>query len=183
MKRTAIMIVCLFFVVGMPLIVDARVNVNIGVALPPLVFAGPPDLVVVPGAAYVYMVPDMAGLYFYGGFWYRIYDGRWYRSRLYSGPWNFMVASRVPRVVVGIPPDYYRHFPAGYHRIPWGDVRRNWRAWDSRRHWNGFDWYRNEFREHERRFPGRNRPPDFERHRPPRSERGGPPEQRRRPPL
>lgn len=183
MKRIVLLLVCLFFVVGTPFIGEAKVNVNIGVALPPLAFAGPPEVVVVPGAAYVYMVPDVVGLYFYHGFWYRTHEGRWYRSTLYGGPWTYIVRTRVPRVTVNVPPDYFIHFPAGYHRIPYRDLHRNWRVWDNRRHWNRYDWYKNEFREHERRFPERRGPPEVERHRPPKSERRGPPEvERHRPP-
>jgi len=174
MKRIVLLMVCLFFVVSTPLIGEARVNVNIGIALPPLAFAGPPDVVVVPGAAYVYMVPDVLGLYFYGGFWYRIHEGRWYRSNLYSGPWNYVGRSRVPRDIMNIPPNYYTHFPPGYHRIPYGDLHRNWRTWDNRRHWDRYDWYKHEYREHGRRSPERQRPPE--------GERGGPPRERRGPP-
>jgi hypothetical protein len=167
MKRIVLLMVCLFFVVGTPLIGEARVNVNIGIALPPLAFAGPPEVVVVPGAAYVYMVPDVVGLYFYHGFWYRIHEGRWHRSTLYSGPWTYIVTTRVPRVIVNVPPDYFIHFPAGYHRIPYRDLHRNWRVWDNRRHWNRYDWYKHELREHERRRTDLRRPPKSDLRQPP----------------
>lgn len=169
MKQIVLLMVSLFFVLSMLLAGAAGdVNISIGVALPPLVFAGPPDVVVVPsGTSYVYMVPDMIGIYFYHGYWYRFHGGRWFRSTIYSGPWAYFEASRVPRVIVNVPPDYFRHMPHDYYRIRYGDLRRNWRTWDNSRHWNRYDWYKHELREHERRRTDLRRPPKTDLHRPP----------------
>lgn len=110
---------------------------------PPEEQAAPPDLVVVPsGSTYVYMVPDMMGLYFYHGYWYRIHEGRWSRATLYKGPWTFIQISRVPWVIVNVPPDYFRRLPAGYHRIHYRDLYSHWRSWDRSRHWHRYDWYK-----------------------------------------
>ena len=123
-----------------------NVDVNIG-APPPLVFAAPPDVVVVPsGQSYVYMVPDRIGVYFFGGFWYRYHNGYWFRAQLYSGPWGFVDARFVPAVVVGIPPEYPRFLPPGYYRVHYGDLHSHWRDWDQGRHWHGQEWYRREMR-------------------------------------
>jgi hypothetical protein len=136
--------------------VSAEVNVGISIGIPsPLVFAEPPDVVVVPsGSAYVYMVPDTPGLYFYNNFWYRFHGGRWYRSRIYNGSWGYIQTSRVPRFVLDVPPDYYTSLPSGYYRIHYGDLHRHWRSWDRGRHWNRYDWYRHE---HDRRGHDRGR--------------------------
>jgi hypothetical protein len=162
MKQVAFLLVFLCFLVSVPLLsVAADVNVSIGVGLPPLVFAAPPDVVVVPsGESYVYMVPDTPGVYFYGGYWYRSYGDRWYRSDAYNGRWAYVRTSRIPRFIRDVPPDYYRRLPRGYQRIHYGDLHRDWRKWDRDRHWNRQDWYKNEVREHEkwRRTEGR-RPP------------------------
>ena len=66
---------------------SAGLQVNIGIAAPPpLQFAAPPDVYVVPsGSSYVYMVPDYDGIYFYGGNWYRYYNDDWFRSSRYNG--------------------------------------------------------------------------------------------------
>ncbi len=64
---------------------EAGVNVNIGVNLPAIRFAAPPDVVVIPGT-YVYMVPDIdVDVLFFQGYWWRPYEGLWYRSRDYKG--------------------------------------------------------------------------------------------------
>jgi hypothetical protein len=56
----------------------AGVNVNIGVNLPAIRFAAPPDVVVIPGTSYVYMVPDIdVDVLFFQGYWWRPYEGRW----------------------------------------------------------------------------------------------------------
>jgi hypothetical protein len=50
---------------------EARVNINIGINLPAIRFAAPPDVVVIPGTN-VYMVPDIdADVLFYQGYWWR----------------------------------------------------------------------------------------------------------------
>ena len=66
--------------ISAPQVASAQVQVNIGiVAPPPLQFAAPPDVYVVPsGTSYVYMVPNYDGVYFYGGNWYRFYDDYWF---------------------------------------------------------------------------------------------------------
>jgi hypothetical protein len=152
MKQIVYLVVSLLFVVSMPLVGEAGdVNITIGVP-PPLVFAAPPDVVVVPsGAAYVYMVPGRPGLYFYNNFWYRFHGGHWYWSSIYSGRWAYIETHHVPRYIIDVPPDYYRHLPPRYHRIHYGDLHRHWYSWDKSRHWNGYDWYKREYREHERR--------------------------------
>lgn len=179
MKKIVLLIafLCIVFAAS---IVEADVDVNISIGVPPpLAFAGPPELVVVPsGARYVYMIPDMLGIYYYGGYWYRIHDGHWFRAGLYSGPWAPIVRSRVPRVIVNVPPDYHLHLPPGYHRIHYDDVHRHWRSWDKKRHWHKYDWYKQEFRRHEKqRHHGDRRPPDVHKERkydgPKRDSKGG----------
>ena len=134
----------------------AEVNVNIGVGLPGLVIPAPPALIVIPGT-YVYYPPDVGvDIFFYHGYWYRPYQGRWFRSTEYNGPWGGVGIGRVPRVLRGLPPTY-RHVPPGHERMPYGTVRKNWRAWERDRHWdrreNGAREYREERggREHMRR--------------------------------
>ena len=155
MKQIALLVVSLLFVLGVPF-AGAAVDVDVNIAVPsPMEFAEPPDVVVVPsGTAYVYMVPDMPGLYFYNNFWYRFYEDHWYRSRIYNGRWDYIQTHRVPRFVLDVPPDYYGSLPPGYYRIHYGDLHRNWRVWDRGRHWNRYDWYK---REHGRRGHDRGR--------------------------
>ncbi len=153
MKRLLLLAVSLMFVAGMPLTVtasDIHFGVNINVP-PPFGFDEPSDLIVVPGTSgYVYMVPDTEGVYFYNGYWFRTYGSRWYRSRGFGGPWNHIRLSLVPRFIIDIPPDYYRYAPSGYYRVPYRDFHRSWRSWERDKHWNRYDWYRNELRDRRR---------------------------------
>jgi hypothetical protein len=171
MKHLVSLMVSLFFVFGMPAInASADVNVNIGINAPPVEFAAPPDVVVVPsGTSYVYMAPETPGIYFYDGFWYRFYQDRWFRATIYSGPWTYVSTSLIPVVVVDIPPDYVRYLPPGYHRIHYRNLNNHWREWRRDRYWNRYDWYRREVRESEKRHREGYKPPRGEHYKP----RGG----------
>ncbi len=112
----------------------AGVHVGIGINLPVYTFAAPPELVVIPGT-YAYTVPDAGvDIIFYQGYWYRPYEGGWYRSRGYNGPWGYVDRHRVPGFFYSLPPDYRHH--AGYERIPYGHLKKNWRGWERDRHWD-----------------------------------------------
>jgi hypothetical protein len=152
MKKIIFLMVSLLFVISTQP-VHAGVDVNISIGIPaPLVFTAPPDVVVVPsGPAYVYMVPGWPGIYFYNNFWYRFYGGHWYWAHTYDGRWSYIETHLVPRYVIDVPPDYYRHLPPRYYRIRYVDLHRHWYGWDKSRYWNRYDWYKREYREHERR--------------------------------
>src|SRR3990170_2485969 len=115
-----------FLVIGAVLLVltglsgrsDARVEVGVGINIPVYTFPAPPPLVVIPGT-YAYFVPDIdVDILFYRGYWYRPYEGRWYRARLYNGPWVFVAPRRIPRVLTELPP-HYRSVPPGHRLIPY----------------------------------------------------------------
>jgi len=120
----------------------AGVDVNVGIALPPPIFFGaPPELIVLP-ETYVYVVPDVdADIFFYDGWWWRPWEGRWYRSAYYDRGWAYY--QRVPVFSVWIPSewrnDYRDHRWKGhrwdYQRIPHQQVKQNWRGWKKDRHW------------------------------------------------
>jgi len=113
------------------------VNINIGTNLPSVRFAAPPDLVVIPGT-YVYLVPDIdADVLYFQGYWWRPYEGRWYRSQEYNGPWSRLEAERVPGGLRALPQDYRHRLTPGYERMPHEDVRRNWKQWEKEKHWDG----------------------------------------------
>ncbi len=124
------------------------VNVDIG-APPPLEFAAPPDLVVVPSeSSEVYLVPNTVGLYFFDGYWYRIHAGHWFRSISYTGPFVGIDLAVVPLPVVVIPPDYILAIPPGYHRIHYGEFHSHWRDWGRTHYWNAQPWYRDHSAHH-----------------------------------
>jgi hypothetical protein len=115
---------------------EARVSVNIGVNLPAYRFAAPPEVVVIPGT-YVYMVPDIdVDVLFFQGYWWRPYEGHWYRSRNYKGSWRYVAPGRIPLGLRELPPDYRHRLSPGYERIPHRDVRRNWKKWERERYWD-----------------------------------------------
>jgi len=149
---------------------------------PPLGFATPPDVVVVPsGESSVYMVPNTFGVYFFGGSWYRYHSGYWFRASTYNAPWVSISVGAIPGVIVNVPPEYVFSLPPNYYRIHYNEFYGHWRDWDRSRHWNRYDWYRNERRadvlrerhryierERERWHSGQGRPPaGFVVHHPP----------------
>jgi len=115
---------------------EARVNVSVGINLPLFTFAAPPELVVIPGT-YVYMVPDIdVDVLFFQGYWWRPYEGRWYRSRDYRGSWRYVSPRRIPSGLRALPPDYRHRLSPGYERIPHGDVKKNWKKWERSKYWD-----------------------------------------------
>ena len=132
----------LALVLVLPAQAKAGVDVGVSVSLPPLiVFAAPPVVVVIP-ETYVYAVPDLdVDIYFYNGWWWRPWEGHWYRSRHYDSGWAYY--QRVPSFYGGIPSgwrnDYRAHRWGGhqwnYQRIPHQQLQRNWSSWQKNRHW------------------------------------------------
>ncbi len=93
-----------------------------------------PSLVVIPGT-YIYAEPDMEGLFFYQGYWYRQQDNRWYRAQRYdTDRWSYLRDNDVPAELHGIPHDYSKRIE-GHKRIRNEDAIRNWRQWEQERRW------------------------------------------------
>ncbi len=103
-----------------PIPAMAQVSVQIGVSLPPpIVFAAPPETILLPSTG-VYVVPDLpVDLYFFGGWWWRPWQGHWYRSRDYRSGWA-----------------YYTGVPIFYER-----VHPRWREEYREHRWNGHEWH------------------------------------------
>jgi len=144
--------VCVVLVLGLFFIPSAwagvNVDINVGapvVVPPPAQYSAQPDLIVVPGPDYVYMVPGMAGMYFYQGSWFRYYQGYWYRSSYTTGPaWVPIQPYAVPQVILSVPPEYPLFLPPDYYRVHYADVFAHWREWQRERNWDRFEWYRRE---------------------------------------
>ncbi len=156
MKKIIPLMIFLVLLVSAP-IAGAGVDVNISIGVPPpIVFAGPPDVVVIPsGPAYVYIVPGQPGIYFFNNFWYRFYGGHWFWAHSYDGRWNYIETHLVPRYVIDVPPSYYRYLPPRYHKIRYNDLHNHWFRWDRDRYWDRYDWFQRQYREHERRHHGK----------------------------
>jgi hypothetical protein len=120
----------------------ARADVNVYIALPPpIVFAAPPTVIVLP-ETYIYVVPDVdAEIFFYDGWWWRPWEGRWYRSHYYNRGWGYY--NDVPSFYFDVDPGwrgYYRDrnwygHRWDYERIPNQRLRQNWKGWQNDRHW------------------------------------------------
>ncbi|MBN1665396.1 MAG: hypothetical protein JW943_17505 [Deltaproteobacteria bacterium] len=142
MKKLLFSAVLLSLVLVFPAPTTARVNVGVSISLPPLIVSsGPLELVVIP-ETYVYAAPDLDDdIYFYNGWWWRPWQGRWYRSRNYNSRWTYY--SGVPSFQRSIP-SHWRHDYRDrqwkgrtweHQRIPHQQVQRNWRTWEKKRHW------------------------------------------------
>ncbi len=122
--------------------VSAPARVDIAVSLPPtVVFSAPPQVVVIP-ETYVYVVPDVdEDIFFYNGWWWRPWNGRWYRSRNYSSGWVYYRGT--PTFYRLIPSDWrteyrehrWRGHPWNHQPIPYSELHHNWRTWQTHRHW------------------------------------------------
>jgi hypothetical protein len=120
----------------------AGVDVHGNISLPPrIVFAASPQVIVIP-ETYVYVVPDVdEDIFFYNGWWWRPWGGRWYRSRHYDSGWAYYQG--VPSFYAGIPSgwrnDYrdhrWRGQPWNYQRISEKQLRQNWSSWEKGKHW------------------------------------------------
>jgi hypothetical protein len=140
MKKMLVRTMLLAFVLAFP--VPTMAGVNVSISLPPLiVFASPPEMIVIP-ETYVYVVPDyQEDIYFYNGWWWRPWEGRWYRSRNYNSGWVYY--QRVPSFYRNVPSgwrnDYRDHRwggqPWNYQRIPHQQVKQNWNGWQKNKHW------------------------------------------------
>ena len=120
----------------------AGIHIGVNIPLPPIfTFSASPELVVIPGT-YAYYDPDVDfNLFFYAGYWYRPYERYWYRSVSYEGPWVYI--GTPPYVLLSLPQNY-RIMTRGYRRIPYGELHRNWQAWQRDRYWEHHNWGRME---------------------------------------
>jgi hypothetical protein len=138
MKKFAVMLAIVMALFIVPCLAQARLVIPLP---PPIPFLAPPSMVVLPETE-VYVAPDFdQDLYFYQGFWWRPWGGRWYRSLNYDSGWEFYYG--VPGWYGGVYPrwrDNYRNHMWGgqrwdYRSVPYGDVRTNWKSWQSSGYW------------------------------------------------
>jgi hypothetical protein len=143
MKKALLSILVLVMAVLLPHPLRAEVNVSIGFALPaPVYYAAPPEVIVLPDTDNVYVVPDQEfEIFFWNGWWWRPWEGRWYRSRYYNRGWGYY--DNVPSFYYDVDPgwrDYYRdRYWSGhrwnYERIPYRRLQSNWKHWHTNHYW------------------------------------------------
>lgn len=143
MKKITILIFMWVLLTFIPVQAIAGVSIHVSIPLPPpILFGLPPAVVVIPDTNSVYAVPDIdVDLYFWNGWWWRPWDGRWYRSRYYDRGWVFY--NQIP-VFYG---DVYRGWRGYYNNHMWHGhrwnyekishhmLRSNWQRWQNDRHW------------------------------------------------
>lgn len=127
-----------------PLSTMAEVSVNIGfsIPLPPVIqYREPPTMVVLPHT-YTYVAPGVdVDIFFNDGWWWRPYQGRWYRSRHYNSGWVYQ--RQPPSFYIEVPrhwrDDYRKHQWKGRRWNPerrdYHEVQKNWNHWKKNRHW------------------------------------------------
>lgn len=107
-----------------------------------IVFDGPPDVIVLPYTNNVYVIPDIdIDLYFWDGWWWRLWEGRWYRSSYYNRGWNQYY--NVPSFYVGIDLGWRKYYRErnwhgqrwNYERIRSQQLQKNWKSWNNDQHW------------------------------------------------
>jgi hypothetical protein len=130
-------------VVVVPVLTMAGVDINVSVSLPPpIVFGAPPDVITLPDTNDVYVVPDIGvDLFFSNGWWWRLWEGRWYRSHHYDQGWRYYKS--VPSFYFDVDPGWRKYYKEhnwyghrwNYERIPNGRLQENWKSWHNDRHW------------------------------------------------
>ncbi len=143
MKKLLSGAIFLALVIAVPMPLMAAVDINVNIPLPPpIVFTAPPNVIVMPDANDVYVDPEVnVDLFFWNGWWWRPWEGRWYRSHYYDRGWGYY--NNVPSFYFDVDPGwrgFYRdHNWYGhrwtYERIPYGQLQQNWRSWHNDRHW------------------------------------------------
>ena len=117
-------------------------DTGMGISLPPIGFYGPPDVVVMPDTDDVYFVPDIdVDMFFWNGWWWRPWEGRWYRSQYYDRGWAYY--NNVPSFYYDVDPGwrgYYRDrnwygHRWDYDRIPHPRLQQDWESWHNNRYW------------------------------------------------
>lgn len=129
-------VLAVFFLCSMPGSAPAEINVSVNAGPAPAVSAEPPEVVLIPGAG-VYFNPDAgANLFFHDGFWWSHRGNRWYRSRVYNGPWVAVEQRVVPVEAIRAPRDYPVRLKKAKH-VPSGKWKKGHRKFGKR--WHGHD--------------------------------------------
>ena len=146
MKRLLLGTMLLALAIVVPIPTMAAVDIHISFPLPPppppIIFPAPPAVIVIPDTDDVYVAPDIdVDLFFWNGWWWRPWEGRWYRSRYHDRGWAYYDA--VPKFYFDVDPgwrgDYRDHHWRGhqwnYERIPDKRLKQNWKGWHDNRYW------------------------------------------------
>jgi hypothetical protein len=98
----------------------AQISININVAPPPVIFAAPPRVVVVPRTPVSYVPDTTYNVFVYDRHYYSFHEGAWFLADSHRGPWVFVPVERVPPPVLKVPVKYYK-VPPGHARRAEGE--------------------------------------------------------------
>ncbi|ABC76655.1 hypothetical membrane protein [Syntrophus aciditrophicus SB] len=142
MKKTLFGVLFCALALIAPMSAMARVDVHVSIPLPPpIVFTAPPAAVVIP-ETYIYAFPDVREeIFFCDGWWWRQWDGRWYRSRNHNSGWAHY--HRAPafysKVPAGWRNDYRNNHWKGHYwkhqRVSSDQLKDNWKHWERNKYW------------------------------------------------
>jgi hypothetical protein len=92
-------------------------------APPPQTKQKPPGFMYKVPKAGAYAYPDARNeMFFRKDRWYKRYQGVWYWSWSYNGPWAYINPEQVPKQVRNLPPQRYDQ----YEKVPWEKGRKKW---------------------------------------------------------
>jgi hypothetical protein len=89
---------------------------------PRLAFYEQPDVVLIPGTRVYYIDDYDYDLYRYGNYWYYYWNGGWYRSVDYDGPFYFISYQSIPYSIRYVPM-HYRHHWRNYRGAAYSSYR------------------------------------------------------------
>lgn len=112
----------------------AEVDVNINVNLPLVQMREEPVMAVVPGTYIYFAYGYEQDFFFFGGYWWRVYNNRWYRANHYNGPWKFRKNRSVPAVFFKLSPEW-RKMAITHSGFKYQEVRKNWKQWEKEKRW------------------------------------------------
>jgi len=129
----AAMFLASMVIAPLPTIAQVGVDVDVGLPPPPFEFEEEPYMMPLPDTNNVYAAPGIdADLFFWNDWWWRLWQGSWYRSRYYDQGWG-----------------YYGYAPSFYY-----DIDPGWRGYYRDRNWYGNSRGHEQF-DHQRPQPGR----------------------------
>jgi hypothetical protein len=143
MKKILLGLMLFALLIAGPIPLMAGVEVGVHISLPPLItLAAPPAVIVLPDTNDVYVAPDInVDLFFWNGWWWRPWEGRWYRSHYYDRGWVYY--SHVPSFYYDVDPGWRGHYMHhdwyghrwNYEKISNHRLQQNWKSWHKDQHW------------------------------------------------
>ena len=110
-------------------------GVDISINLPQVQIKDEPEMAVIPGTNIYYIYGYEHDYFFYGGYWWRLHENRWYRAHHYNGKWKYRKNNYVPASFKKLSPEW-RKMTTTHSGIKYQDMKKNWKRWDKEKHWD-----------------------------------------------